>query len=331
MRTLARSFGHVARLGAVLGLPPLLLALLVPIDALNPPADPPITELLASRAETLRFHLSLMLAACWIVLMLLRWWRFAGLAALLTAWALVPAVAWPSTEREPLPDSPTLKVLSVNLGDDRASKELVLEEIRRSKADLVCLQEYTPGWRDYMAKQLQQSYPFRKERARSDNFGMAVLSAQAWTRMDTFELHTTGTPQMRLELEHGGGSVVVYALHLLPPGRAGYAEHRAEFADLARRLRAETRPTVLVGDFNFVDHGALGAALHDLGFLDTHGLAGGGRGATWPVHGPLRHVPGIRIDHIYVGRGLTARAAWLGQHNGSDHLPLGATIVRAKP
>ncbi len=331
MRTLARSFGHVARLGVVLGLPPLLLALLVPIDALNPPADPPFVELLASRAETLRFHLGLMLAVCWAVLMLLRWWRFAALGALLTAWAILPALLWPSHEREPLDGSASLRVLSVNLGDDRASKHLVLEEIRRSRADLVVLQEYTGGWRDYMAKQLQQAYPFRKEDVRSDNFGMAVLSAQAWTRMESFELHTTGTPQMRLELERGGEVFVVYSLHLLPPGVSQYANHRGEFADLARRLRAETRPTVLVGDFNFVDHGALGAALHELGFLDTHGLAGGGRGATWPVHGPLRHVPGIRIDHVYVGRGLTATAAWLGESNGSDHLPLGATIVLTKP
>lgn len=331
MTALVRSLRQIARLGVLLGLPPLLLALLVPIDALRPPAEPPYLELLASRAETFRFHLGLMLVGCTAVLLLLRGWRFAALGTALAAWALVPALRWPSVHRVPLPDAPAMRVLSINLGNDRARKDLVLQEIQRWQADVVLLQEYTPVWRDHLAQRLTARYPFREEKPQADNFGMAVLSAVAWTRIETFELDSPGPPQFRIELPLGGQPVVLYALHLLPPVGKLYGRHRAEFADLARRVAAEERPTLLAGDFNFVDHGALGGALHELGFFDAHGIAGHGRGATWPGDGPLRHVPGIRIDHVYVGRGLTATHAAVGARNGSDHLPTGATIVLARP
>jgi len=178
---------------------------------------------------------------------------------------------------------------------------------------------------------LTEALPVRYERARTDDFGIAVFSRSAWVRIERLELSFSGTPQLRVEYRLEDTSIVLYALHLIPPTLARYTQHRAEFADLLRRIGKEEHRTVLVGDFNFVDHSALASALHESGFYDAHGIAGCGRGETWPVNNWLRHVPGIRIDHVYLGRGLTSTASWVGGHTGSDHLPVGSTVVLANP
>ena len=86
---------------------------------------------------------------------------------------------------------------------------------------------------------------------------------------------------------------------------------------------------LLAGDFNFVPHGALAGHLREQGWLGTHALAGEGRGASWPE--PLMGwgMPGIRIDHIFVGPGLTCTASWRGKATGSDHRPIGAVVTIA--
>ncbi len=330
LQSVGRGVCHVARLAIVLGLPALLLAWFVPIDAAHPPAQPPTLELLASRIETLRFHIGVALLVATLCLLLARAGRFAVVGVVLTAWALVPALTWPSVERSPRTGSAVLRVLSLNLGGALGETPRVLAAIDAGQPDVLVLQEYTPAWRGALATTLAERFPARHERVRTDNFGMAVFARQAWSRREHLQLAASGTPQMRFELRLDGQVIQLYALHLIPPSAPRYAQHRAEFADLLRRLAEDERPTVLLGDFNFVDHGALAGALHERGFHDAHGIAGTGRGATWPAHGSFRYVPGIRIDHVYLGHGLTATASWVGGHTGSDHLPVGAAIVLAE-
>ena len=68
----------------------------------------------------------------------------------------------------------------------------------------------------------------------------------------------------------------------------------------------------------------------DLGFAEAHGIAGSGRGSTWPVHLWLHWIPGIRIDHVFLGPGLTSTSAWTGGLTGSDHRPSGCVVTLAQ-
>jgi endonuclease/exonuclease/phosphatase (EEP) superfamily protein YafD len=313
----------------VLAPPALLLAWLVPIDPASAPAAP-AWEIAASRVETLRFHLGLLTAASAALLLAARARRTAALGILVTAWAILPALMWPADERTARAGAPSLRVLSVNLAGPYAQERLVMREIEAAEPDLLVLQEYTSDWRTRIGDELTRTLPFRHERPREDNFGMAIFSRRRWRRLEDMQLAASGTPQVRMVFDLDGQSIVAYALHLMPPVRVRYEQHRAEFADLLGRLETESGPTLLIGDFNFVDHGALARALHARGFVNAHRLAGGWRGATWPAHEWLRHVPGIRIDHVYLGAGLTSTASWVGDPTGSDHLPV-ATVVTASP
>lgn len=47
----------------------------------------------------------------------------------------------------------------------------------------------------------------------------------------------------------------------------------------------------------------------------------------WPVNDWLRYVPGIRLDHVCLGGGLTCSQSRTGTGVGSDHRPIIARVA----
>ena len=124
-----------------------------------------------------------------------------------------------------------------------------------------------------------------------------------------------------------GHKVTVFNVHLLPPRDLQYfGEARWQFADLLDALEREEGPVIVAGDFNFTAQSANASVLKRAGLREVHDLAGWGRGATWPVMSYLRRVPGLRIDHIFLGAGLTCLQATTGEGQGSDHRPVIAEL-----
>ncbi len=325
-RRIARTLTHVAIAFVLICASSLSLALVVRIDPAVVPDEPETLEIVVSRIHTLRFHVGIAAAVGTAWLLLARRWRLATVGMLVVGWAVAPVV-WPANARAPDIENGA----SFNLGGTLADEDRVFAEIEASNADVLIVLEYSPAWQERLGARLRATHPHRVEKPRHDNFGIAVFSRVEWRQQERFVLGRVATPQYRFEVPVGPASIVLYAIHILPPARHRYVEHRRQFADLLGRLDDEAAPTVLAGDFNFVDHGPLAGALHARGFANSRALAGSGRGATWPVNDWLRHLPGIRIDHVYVGHGLTATDAWLGGHIESDHLPIATTVQWAAP
>ena len=331
----ARPLRRFLRTSSLLGVSGAALALLfadrVPIDPLVPADVASPFELVAVRANALRFHLALIGAGALVVLLLTRHARWALAAAAVALWAALPILRAHDVERPPAADAAPLRLLSINLAIEHARSADVRTAIARFEPDVIVFQEYTATRAAALGDALQATYPTRFERPRNDSFGLAVFARVPVHALTPFTLGDSKTPQVRLEIPWGTSQLVLYGIHLVPIHAGLYDRHRREFADLAQRVARETGPTVLVGDFNFVTHGALSRHLEGMGYLDTHALAGSGRGPSWPVQLMQLGIPGIRIDHVYVGPGLTAREAWVGEANGSDHLPIGAVVVPAAP
>lgn len=87
-----------------------------------------------------------------------------------------------------------------------------------------------------------------------------------------------------------------------------------QLRSLARQLPPKDRPVVIAGDHNF--WGPTVAAC-------LPGWKRAVRGRTWPASRPHS-----QIDHILVRRGgpLVARAGWVLEPVGSDHLPVAAIL-----
>lgn len=133
-----------------------------------------------------------------------------------------------------------------------------------------------------------------------------------------------------------GQPVVVYAVHAplpLSPG-VGYGMlemfrhysplHRdVEMAPMIDALRAETRPFIVVGDFNMTEFATLYGRLAAV-MTDSYREVGTGLGFTWSLMHPF---PTVRID--YVWHSPQFRAVHADRDltpSGSDHAPLSVML-----
>jgi len=228
----------------------------------------------------------------------------------------------------------TLTVMSANLlGITRgfeARSRTIIAEIRSARPDVLLLQEYTDRWHEVLSSVLSSELPYSRSVRRNDAFGTAIYSRHPFSQPVNLHvpLGTREVPQVRAVIRLDGIKVAVYNIHLLPPVNLSYfAEHRRQLADLLDVLDREPLPTIVCGDFNFTSRSPHAAALNRSGLTDAHDLAGWGRGATWPVHGIFRWLPGIRLDHLYLRAPLKAVDSRTGPITGSDHRPILVEII----
>lgn len=265
----------------------------------------------------------------------------AGAAAILRRWGLLAATTpllvvmlgqavWSYLPKHPpAARGETLRVMSFNLLMPNRCADAVVAEVRAADADIVLLQEYAPHWQAAFEAGLGDDYPCRHQVPRDDCFGQAVFSRRPFVGRvdDGLLLGDWPLPQARFVVQLDGRDVAFYNIHLMPPKSGAYTvTQRAQFTDLLALLRAERLPTVLCGDFNFTNASAFADELERLGFVDVHVLNGRGRGTTWLNLGVARWLPGVRLDHIYISRGLTSPTSRVGVGTGSDHRPVTAEI-----
>ena len=219
-----------------------------------------------------------------------------------------------------------LRVMSVNLLMINRDTEGIIAEVKAARPDVLLLQEYADHWHEAVSAALSPEYPHRSFETRDDSFGMAIYSRTPFVAGgadNRVPLGREALPQARAVVNFGGREVAVYNVHLLPPRRLDYTvENRVQFADLTKMLSAEELPYVVAGDWNFTEHTPQHRDLRRLGARDAHDFAGRGRGATWPVNSFFRYLPGLRLDHVFVGPGLTAVRCETGTGRGSDHRPV---------
>jgi endonuclease/exonuclease/phosphatase (EEP) superfamily protein YafD len=277
--------------------------------------------------RTFLFHLGMVVASAGAVALLLRrrWLLLATLP--LTFFALGPAV-WSYVPRaKPAIAGETVRVLSANLLQTNEAADAIITEVLAVHPDIIVFQEYATHWHTALAPALAREYPHARHVVMDGCFGVAVYSRRPLQETPQLQLGRYGLPQMRLTTQISGRTVALYNVHLMPPqGVAHTCEQRAMFRDLCAQLRRETRPFIICGDFNFTGDSAYADELRRLGIRDAHDLSGTGRGTTWPVIGPFRYVPGLRLDHVYLSGELTSSASRTGYGQGSDHRPVVAEV-----
>ena len=284
--------------------------------------------------RTLQFHLGLLLLVIAVVAAFGRGRRLFIAALAPTVFTLVPAL-WqfkPKAAEPVEPGAPTLRVMTVNLLMVNRDTAGIIGEIRAARPDVLMLQEYTAEWHAALQEAIGAEYPHQAGVERDDSFGIALYSRTPFAGEveKDFPLGRAGVEQMRAEIDlPGGRRVALYNIHLLPPRTLVYtSDHRLQFADLLDALKRERLPYVVCGDFNFSETTPQHADLSRNGVREAHAIAGTGRGATWPVNSIFRYVmPGIRIDHVYLGPGLTATRCETGVGRGSDHRPVVADVA----
>jgi endonuclease/exonuclease/phosphatase (EEP) superfamily protein YafD len=216
-----------------------------------------------------------------------------------------------------------LRVVTANAWFAATEHAALLDWLRRSDADVIALQEVTPAW-EAALEPLTRQYPHRKVIARTDPYGIALLSR--WPVVGAIveaDLAGDGRPSLVATLERSGRRLQVIVLHTRWPVLPALLPLRDRALQQAAQLAA-ARPdtTVLLGDLNItpfapafarlLDESRLRDALADELWRPTW-LAG-----FWPLALP--------IDHVLVPRGSCVTAHEIGPYVGSDHRPLQVTL-----
>ena len=283
--------------------------------------------------RTFRFHVGVAVLLLVAVALPARRWRLLLTNVAAALFLLAPTLVGYVPRFSPPAIGATFTIMSANLLYTNLEPDAIAAEIRAADADVLVLQEYTPRWHAAISAAVGGRYPYHEGVQRTDAFGVAIYSRLPIEELRTdVSVGTYDSPQIRAVLNHEGRRFVLYDIHLMPPlNDWGFLEQRLGLADLLEQLSSERDPLIVCGDFNFTADSHFADRVHALGLRDAHDLAATGRGATWPVLGWRLHVPGLRLDHIYVGGAFTVTESRTGVGDGSDHRPVHATIGWAAP
>lgn len=214
----------------------------------------------------------------------------------------------------------TIRVFSANVMAWTDTTEGIVDEIQRSGADILAIQELSPIWQAALSTpDLLLAFPHRIEVVQTDAGGSGVYAR--WPLRDADILQTPSMPVARATVVVAGDPVRVYSVHALPPARSDWVgEWSRGLGAILEAARRETLPVILAGDFNATPHSAWHARFHDRGFRDSHHLCGRPLATTWP-NGALA-IPPVRLDHVLVSPALGCVYVVEGVGEGSDHRPI---------
>lgn len=252
-----------------------------------------------------------------VLTLLVSWWwpraLVLGLSALLAGGVAVVG-PWVPADRGAVA-APGVTIAGANV-DNTLGPAAAL---RALPADVLVVAELPPGMDDELAS----TYPHRVD----NDSGTPSVGVFSRYPLRVLEGSGPDLPGLRVQVDGPSGPFVLYALHIPRPWftteggyQASVSEH-FEFAErIAERVRAETQPTVVVGDLNSTDRGRDYRTL--VRTLDDAMLADWGAPTSVGKWLPLLG----RIDHVLVGEGWCGDDPRRTELPGSSHRAVLATV-----
>jgi len=233
------------------------------------------------------------------------------------------------------PSGPHFSVLTYNINWGGGRKpELSANAILKANADIICLQETTPAWENYLKGFLQETYPYCMFRHSGGAGGIAVLSKKPLKQVAYVPSKAGWFPGWVVQADTPLGLVQILCVHLRPPlgERGGFSLgaymsikgiHRKEIEDFNTQLMPDV-PTIVLGDFN---EGGSGSAVK---WLKAKGMTDAlpefdAFTKTWRWNTRLVTLS-ARFDHILYSKHLHCLEARVLEEGSSDHFPVMAVF-----
>ena len=252
--------------------------------------------------------------------------------ALVWLWTFGPALLPPA----PFQGAPgaDLRLAAFNVSLTPRVEHVVALQ-RRTRADVLLLQEVTPAARRALDRELPElahRWFAPISTLAAGNGGVAVLSRYPITSVEPVDgLPRGARPTAVVGLDVGRWRLDVLSVHLSSPCRDCLLTDREQISAISRRRVREAarlaelvrgRRIVVAGDLN---SGALNEPrrlLRRAGLRDAQRDVGWGPGFT---RGSQRTV--TRIDWILTGPGVVPVSAWVDEPGRSDHRPVVADLA----
>jgi endonuclease/exonuclease/phosphatase family metal-dependent hydrolase len=253
-----------------------------------------------------------------------------------------PRGAWPAlrASSSPLGGTP-LRVMTFNIKSGRYGLQKVARVIQHANPDVVALQEVDIGaMRSGQVDQpallsaatgLPHWTYFQATTKSGGAYGVALLSRFPMERDAQYPLPVPAGAEPRTlghaVVQIGEQEVSLYVTHLIQmPFRDAARTGQTQL--ISRVLAADSRPKLLLGDFNdFADAEAMAPLRTQL--QDVFAAVGSGPDGTLPL--PLPFSPECRIDYIFACKGFVPRASRVIRARASDHFPVVAELELRSP
>ncbi|MDP3508777.1 MAG: endonuclease/exonuclease/phosphatase family protein [Candidatus Melainabacteria bacterium] len=221
-----------------------------------------------------------------------------------------------------------LSLLQFNVNSSSTNYPAFDKLIEKLKPDVVCVEEVSEGWREHFEK-LKNIYAYQSVRARTDNFGIGILSKYKIEHESREPIGGIGLPTIFIDLtlpSNFGESkqVQIVATHPLPPVSPGATTMRDKHMhELAKRIAQSQKLTILTGDFNCTPWSYIFADFVKESSLVDSRLDKGIQ-PTWPTMLPYMVIP---IDHIFISPSIRCTEREVQENSGSDHYPVFAKFI----
>jgi endonuclease/exonuclease/phosphatase (EEP) superfamily protein YafD len=256
-------------------------------------------------------------AVCVIALTIARRRKMAIVALLGVAVTTASMASYFQERAQAVPFDGGFRLLTFNTWFRNDDLARIANFLEHSRADVIVLQEVDLARLSELTG-MMRSYPHHVATPKVRR-GLVIFSRTPLTDIEHFEIPARVTRITRAKVHWNGAGIAIVGAHLRWPISPGKARQRAwELGMIAERVRRETGPVLVAGDFNLTPWSGFFAR-----FVEQSGLAdcafGQGLLATWPSQVlPLR----IRIDHCFASSHWKVRNVDVGQKLGSDHLPV---------
>lgn len=258
------------------------------------------------------------LAICVILLLWMKAFRHAALAAMFLIVPLIRIVPCYLAAAAPASITSAVRVVSFNVFVSNRRYGDTIRWVRVTQPDIAYFTETTPEWSKAL-EELKDTYPHRID----EGSGFAFYSKLPILSSEIVRCSDIGFPLVKARILSSRGEFTFFGAHPLPPVKPHWARALNEMMqDMAREVGNETGPVILAGDLNSSRWGHMIKPLYDVGLKDSS--IGRAPGPTWKRTNPIFGIP---IDHILF-RGLDSSCSsfGIGPDLGSDHRPLVAVI-----
>lgn len=214
-------------------------------------------------------------------------------------------------------DGPRLRILSFNVLAHNPEYDKVRDFIKSESPDVAVFFEADSRWPPELS-QLADLYPYQKFRPQEGHMGVALLSRIPFEHAEFHHLDPA-CPAGLMRFRIGDRPVTIIATHVFPPTAAWKTARRnAQLEEVAKLVRAETNPVIVIGDYNATSWSSAFRQLRNsTGLRDSR--RGFGVQPSWPAQARLLRIP---IDHCLTSHELRVLNRRLGPGCGSDHLPV---------
>jgi endonuclease/exonuclease/phosphatase (EEP) superfamily protein YafD len=232
-------------------------------------------------------------------------------------------------------NGPSVRLLTYNVNFGIPGDPATIAAIRDADADLVLLQETNAAWERSLRTSLSGELPQMIFKNRGGAGGLAVLARIPILEVELIAPAGEGWfPAARIVVETAFGRLQALSVHLHPPVSEGGSFVSGVFttpavrADEIRTFVARLAPgypTLVAGDFNEEEDGAVATFLASKGMLSALGRFAPNQ-ATWRWSTPVGALH-KQLDHVFYDDRLDAVSAEVRRAGRSDHLPVIAVLI----